>query len=297
MNPSESLDEIQDGLGAQVGSMKNSEANSRHPSNQLVKSKSEDVPKHPSNRLSKLKVTKPESPQQKLPTILASEGSDELEDDKVQRNRMSRRFGSAINPNSYQTPQWIRLVALMFAVLIAPMQMLSQGLIKPYEQSLILHLQSESLPEMCVKSSTWCNVLLSSTQYMFNKEESIVMVYILVLMCDSLLSFKSTILTMLGIYGMGMFQLAFKDGRPFWDIADITSNGHCKSSFGSPNESAFIMTFFYPYIMHQFLFKYAPRPPYLLNFTLMIAMVFLWVMVYFQGLVNGTSYIYQCVAG
>ena len=81
--------------------MKNSEANSRHPSNQLVKSKSEDVPKHPSNRLSKLKVTKPESPQQKLPTILASEGSDELEDDKVQRNRMSRRFGSAINPNSY----------------------------------------------------------------------------------------------------------------------------------------------------------------------------------------------------
>ena len=57
------------------------------------------------------------------------------------------------------------------------------------------------------------------------------------------------------------------------------------------------MTFFYPYIMHQFLFKYAPRPPYLLNFTLMIAIVFLWVMVYFQGLVNGTSYIYQCVAG
>ena len=47
--------------------------------------------------------------------------------------------------------------------------------------------------------------MLSSTQYMFNKKECIVMVYILVLMCDSLLSFKSTILTMLGIYGMGMF--------------------------------------------------------------------------------------------
>ena len=162
---------------------------------------------------------------------------------------MSRRFGSEINPNSYKTPQWIRLLALVFLVLIAPMQILSEGLIKPHEQKLILHMQSESLPEKCVTQGTWCNLLLSGTQYIFNKEEIVVILYLLVLMCDSLLSFKSTILGTLGIYLMGMVQLAFKDGRPFWDKAEITSNGHCKSSFGSPNESAFLMTFFYPYIM------------------------------------------------
>ena len=158
-------------------------------------------------------------------------------------------------------------------------------------------MQSESLPEKCVMHGSWCNVLLSGTQYIFNKEEIVVILYLLVLMCDSLLSFKSTILGTLGIYLLGMVQLAFKDGRPFWDKAEITSNGHCKSSFGSPNESAFLMTFFYPYIMIQFLFKYAPRPPYFLNFIFMLLLIVLWGLVYFQGLVNGTSYIYQCVIG
>ena len=57
------------------------------------------------------------------------------------------------------------------------------------------------------------------------------------------------------------------------------------------------MTFFYPFLMHQFLFKYASRTPYLLSFVFMLILVCLWVMVYFQGLVNGTSYIYQCVTG
>ena len=45
------------------------------------------------------------------------------------------------------------------------------------------------------------------------------------------------------------------------------------------------------------MFKYAPRPPYFLNFIFMLLLIVLWVLVYFQGLVNGTSYIYQCVIG
>ena len=89
-----------------------------------------------------------------------------------------------------------------------------------------------------------------------------------------------------------MTQIAFKDGRPFWDVGAISSNGHCKLDFGSPNEQSFLMTFFYPYIMIMYLFKYSTRPPILLNLILILALITMWVVTYFEGLANGLSYIY-----
>ena len=47
----------------------------------------------------------------------------------------------------------------------------------------------------------------------------------------------------------------------------------------------------------MYLFKYAPRPPVILNLILMLALVLMWLVVYFQGLANGLAYIYQCVVG
>ena len=108
-----------------------------------------------------------------------------------------------------------------------------------------------------------------------------VALYVLVLVADSLLTFKTTILTTFGIYLMGVMQLAFKDGRPFWDVAGISSNGHCKLDFGSPNESAFVMTFFWPYVIIMYLFKYSPRPPVVLNLILIVFLLLVWVLVYF----------------
>ena len=78
--------------------------------------------------------------------------------------------------------------------------------------------------------------MLSSTHYIFNRQECITIIYVLALVADSLLTFKTTLLTTLGIYMLGMTQIAFKDGRPFWDVAEISSFGHCRLDFGSPNE-------------------------------------------------------------
>ena len=152
---------------------------------------------------------------------------------------------------------------------------------KPVEQELVLHVQEDVLPGYCTTKGQWCNFLLSSTHYVFNRQECMVVIYILVLVADSLLTFKTTILTTFGIYVMGVMQLAFKDGRPFWDVAGISSNGHCKLDFGSPNESSFLMTFFWPYVIIMYLFKYAPRPPIVLNLILILINVLLWGLVYF----------------
>lgn len=168
--------------------------------------------------------------------VVRSDGSDELEDEKTRNRRSKRRFGKEINPKSYQTGQCIRMFAMVAAVLLVPVQILCTGLSKPVEQDLILHIQADVLPEYCLERGAWCNVLLSSSHYIFNRQECIVVIYILALVADSLLTFKTTILTTLGIYMLGMIQIAFKDGRPFWDVAAISSNGHCRLDFGSPNE-------------------------------------------------------------
>ena len=73
---------------------------------------------------------------------------------------------------------------------------------------------------------------------------------------DAVLAFKTMILTVIGMFGLVIGQLSFKDGRPFWDLANVNSNGQCIYSFSSPNTDAFIATFLYPYVIMIYLFKY-----------------------------------------
>ena len=73
---------------------------------------------------------------------------------------------------------------------------------------------------------------------------------------DALLAFKTMILTTIGMFFLVFGQLSFKDGRPFWDIADVNSNGQCAYSFSSPNTDSYNATFLYPYVIMIYLFKY-----------------------------------------
>ena len=59
-----------------------------------------------------------------------------------------------------------------------------------------------------------------------------------------------------GLYFLTILNTFYKDGRPFWNVAKITSNGHCLYDFGSPSVTTFILTFFYSYILIMYRFKY-----------------------------------------
>ena len=54
------------------------------------------------------------------PTVIMSEGSEELEDEKIRNRRSKRRFGIEINPKSYQTGQFIRILTMVITVLLVP---------------------------------------------------------------------------------------------------------------------------------------------------------------------------------
>ena len=112
------------------------------------------------------------------------------------------------------------------------------------------------------------------------------------LVADSWLAYKATLVTCIGIYLLAFMQVSFKSGRPFWDVAEITSNGHCLYDFSRPSETAFTMTFFWPYVIIMFLFKYYSSPKKVLNWILLGLLLLVWIDVYIFTVVNGLDYLY-----
>ena len=150
-------------------------------------------------------------------------------------NRATARYGDVIDKKSYSTGSIMRLVVIILAILIVPMQLVCQGVISTEEQTLILNLQSHFAPDnVCVKRGEWCNTILTAPIWLMGTEHISLVFYFLHLCTDSLLTFKATILTGFGLYFLAMMQMIFKSGRPFWDNARITSYGHCKFDFASP---------------------------------------------------------------
>ena len=57
------------------------------------------------------------------------------------------------------------------------------------------------------------------------------------------------------------------------------------------------MTFFWPYVIIMFLFKYYKNPHRVLNWILMVILVGLWVDQYLYNYINGLDYLYQMILG
>ena len=96
---------------------------------------------------------------------------------------------------------------------------------------------------------------------------------------------------------MVLLNLAFKDGRPFWDIKDVYSNGQCVYMFGSPDFAAFNATFLYLYLICIYLFKYNRSPYAIINISAITLTVLLMLNLYLESYANGVTYIYQLVIG
>lgn len=117
------------------------------------------------------------------------------------------------------------------------------------------------------------------------------------LLSDSWLAYKTTLVTCLGIFALAFLQMSFKSGRPFWDVAEISSNGHCLFDFAGPSQVAFTMTFFFPYLIIMFLLKYYKSPSRILVWLAVTLLLVCWVDIYIYNIINGLDYIYQLVIG
>lgn len=91
--------------------------------------------------------------------------------------------------------------------------------------------------------------------------------------------------------------MMLKSGRPFWDVADISSHGYCSFDFSGPSTTSFLMTFFWPYVIIMFLFKYYRSTNHALSWILLGLLLMTWVANYFYSFVNGQDYLYQIIIG
>jgi hypothetical protein len=81
---------------------------------------------------------------------------------------------------------------------------------------------------------------------------------LLYLATDSLIAFKSSILTCFGLYFITFLKLMYKDGRPFWLNKDIEGYD-CQFDFAGPGYHLYIITFFWTYNIIMYQMKYSEK--------------------------------------
>jgi hypothetical protein len=139
-------------------------------------------------------------------------------------------------------------------------------------------------------------VVMKIPLFLVRPEVTLFFMCLLYLATDSLIAFKSSILTCFGLYIITFLKLLYKDGRPFWIQADIKGQS-CQFDFGGPGYHLYTVTFFWFYNIVMYCMKYAERVNNALVgvlFTL-LGLLGCWIIV--AGLYDGTIYVYQNIIG
>jgi hypothetical protein len=100
------------------------------------------------------------------------------------------------------------------------------------------------------------------------------------LFTDSLIAFKSAILTCFGVYIITFLKLIYKDGRPFWIAYDI-EGWICEFDFAGPSYHMFLISFFWCYNIIMYCMKYAEKVniPLVVSMFLSLLLLSVWVII------------------
>ena len=140
-------------------------------------------------------------------------------------------------------------------------------------------------------------MVISAPMVIFNSFFSGALMLFWYLCADSLLAFKGALVTAIGIFLVSFLNIVYKDGRPFWNSDTIISYDHCVFSFASPSINSFNCFFFCSYKFIMSRRKYAGQTKKWVDWLLIVAIVLINILVYFAGIVNGLTYLYQSFMG
>ena len=120
---------------------------------------------------------------------------------------------------------------------------------------------------------------------------TMVFMFLLYLSTDSLIAFKSSILTCFGFYIITFLKLLYKDGRPFWVVKDVKAYS-CAFDFAGPSYHLFTITFFWAYNIVMYCMKYAEQVNYWIVYSLSFLLTLFGIWVVIAGLYTGSIFIY-----
>lgn len=113
---------------------------------------------------------------------------------------------------------------------------------------------------------------------------------------DSLLAFKSAIITCFGYYFMTTLKLLYKDGRPFWLSQDIVGY-RCRFDFGGPSYHLYTLLTFWVYNIIMYQMKYTEDVSKTKVYVMFGLVAFFGVWTVIAGLHQGTTFLYQDFMG
>lgn len=246
------------------------------------------------NKDKKLKPKKPESSPNiadiSIENYLLSDEEEEMKK-KIMNRRSQKRFGHIIKFDTYKTSNLIKIICIILAIIIIPLEIFLQSVLQDSENNLIVNIQTrfgtdnEALQKL-FKVPIW-----------LVKPETTTLFMCLFFLCtDSLIAFKSGLLTCFGIYVITFLKLLYKDGRPFW-LSGPVEGLICSFDFGGPAYHLFIISFFWCYNIIMYGMKYVEKLNKPLVGCLFIFLILMSVWIILAGLYTGTIYIYQNIIG
>jgi hypothetical protein len=133
--------------------------------------------------------------------------------------------------------------------------------------------------------------------YLVRPQVTCLFMTFLYLATDSLIAFKSSILTCFGLYFITFLKLLYKDGRPFW-LIDPIDGYDCMFDFAGPGYHLYIITFFWTYNIIMYCMKYSSeKVDRRILVGLFSTLILLTTWIFIAGLYTGTIFIYQNVIG
>ena len=170
-----------------------------------------------------------------------------------QEERQQKRFGRAIRPQNQKYSNFFRIIVILSAIMLIPLQIVLKTILREKENLLIIKLQGFFDLEHH-------NVLGAFFPNIYSLDNTLSCLYVgifLFLAFDSLIAFKITFLYCIGIYIMVMLKMMYESPRPFWMSSQIhTYNGLCMFDFGSPSFHIFNLGFFWVNVIVMYFSKY-----------------------------------------
>jgi len=166
-----------------------------------------------------------------------------------------KRFGFNVKFDKYKTSNLLKIICIILAIIIIPLEIFLESVLQTVEDNLIEKIQT-SFPDPDLYP--FWDVFFKIPIYLFSVNTTCLFMCLFFLSTDSLIAFKSAILTCFGVYIMSFLKLVYKDGRPFWLSSQV--NGLlCEFDFAGPAFHLFIVSFFWSYNIVMYCMKYAEK--------------------------------------
>lgn len=128
----------------------------------------------------------------------------------MKKSNMQERYGRNIKLDNYRTSNTIKIICLVLAIIAIPLQIFLDKFLTSVEIPMIIAIQNAFGDSKALLNSFAIPMILVRPQATMNFME------FLYLTTDSLLAFKTAVITCFGYYILTCLKLMYKDTRPFW---------------------------------------------------------------------------------